>query len=106
MRNALGTLALVPPLPRPATPPAITPAEAGVRAAAAEAEAVNPRPWLDKVVHGDCTQILRRLPEDSVDMVLTDPPYLSATPTAAAGRYPTTTTAVGYSPPSPNSTES
>jgi len=76
MRNALGTLALVPPLPEAATPPAITPAQAGLRAAAAEAEAITPRPWLDKVVHGDCTQILRRLPENSVDMVLTDPPYI------------------------------
>ena len=76
MRNALGTLALVPPLPEAVATPAITPAQAGVRAAAAEAEAMNPRPWLDRVVHGDCTQILRRLPENSVDMVLTDPPYI------------------------------
>jgi DNA modification methylase len=59
-----------------ASMPPLTPAEAGARAAAAEAETPGITPWLDKVIHGDCQQILRRLPDASVDMVLTDPPYI------------------------------
>lgn len=66
MNNALAT--------QPASPPTLTPAPAGAGAAAAEPPPA--RPWLDKVVHGDCQQVLRRLPDACVDMVLTDPPYL------------------------------
>jgi len=32
--------------------------------------------FLDQVVTGDCLTVLPRLPAGSVDMVLTDPPYL------------------------------
>ncbi|HUO08163.1 MAG TPA: DNA methyltransferase [Phycisphaerae bacterium] len=32
--------------------------------------------YANRVVYGDCLQILRDLPSASVDMVLTDPPYL------------------------------
>ncbi|KAA0070463.1 DNA methyltransferase [Tardiphaga sp. P9-11] len=28
------------------------------------------------VIHGDCVEVMRRMPSTSVDMVLTDPPYL------------------------------
>jgi site-specific DNA-methyltransferase (adenine-specific) len=28
-----------------------------------------------RVLHGDCTQILKTLPDNSVDLVVTDPPY-------------------------------
>jgi site-specific DNA-methyltransferase (adenine-specific) len=62
--------------PEAVSQPTLTPAEAGIRAAQAEAEAPTAKPWLDKVVHGDCRQVLRRLPDACVDMVLTDPPYL------------------------------
>ena len=30
---------------------------------------------VNKVIHGDCFEVMRGLPDDSVDMVLTDPPY-------------------------------
>ena len=30
----------------------------------------------NRVINGDCTQVLKSLPERSVDFVLTDPPYL------------------------------
>lgn len=30
----------------------------------------------NQVIHGDCSQELRKLPDASVDLVLTDPPYL------------------------------
>lgn len=29
----------------------------------------------NQVLHGDCTQVLRSLPSESVDLVVTDPPY-------------------------------
>ena len=32
--------------------------------------------FLDQVVTGDCLTVLPQLPTGSVDMVLTDPPYL------------------------------
>lgn len=30
----------------------------------------------DRIIHGDCIEILTTLPDESVDLVLTDPPYL------------------------------
>jgi len=34
------------------------------------------RPYLDRVILGDCAEEMRQLPDGSADMVLTDPPYL------------------------------
>ena len=34
----------------------------------------------NRVVHGDCIKLLRRLPTASVDFVLTDPPVPSPLP--------------------------
>jgi len=31
--------------------------------------------FLDKVILGDCLQILRQLPDECVDMVFADPPF-------------------------------
>jgi site-specific DNA-methyltransferase (adenine-specific) len=31
---------------------------------------------LNTVVHGDCIEVMRRMPSASIDLVLTDPPYL------------------------------
>ncbi|HUA26167.1 MAG TPA: DNA methyltransferase [Steroidobacteraceae bacterium] len=46
-------------------------------------EAHNPKPYIgertmlvQKVIQGDCKAVLRTLPNESVDFVLTDPPYL------------------------------
>lgn len=33
-------------------------------------------PFLNTVAHGDCIQLLRQLPDASIDLALTDPPYL------------------------------
>jgi len=33
-------------------------------------------PFLNQLLHGDCLSVLPRLPSDSVDLVVTDPPYL------------------------------
>ncbi|MBQ8460573.1 site-specific DNA-methyltransferase [bacterium] len=32
--------------------------------------------FLNKIIHGDCFEVLKQIPENSVDLVLTDPPYL------------------------------
>ncbi|HWW87225.1 MAG TPA: DNA methyltransferase, partial [Vicinamibacterales bacterium] len=31
----------------------------------------------NRILHGDCVQVMRELPAESVDFVLTDPPYLA-----------------------------
>lgn len=33
--------------------------------------------YLNKIVKGDCLELLKRLPDESVDAVITDPPYCS-----------------------------
>ena len=35
---------------------------------------IDARP--DQVIQGDCIQVLKELPSESVDLVITDPPYL------------------------------
>jgi len=30
---------------------------------------------INRIIHGDCVGVMRKLPEESVDFVLTDPPY-------------------------------
>ena len=41
------------------------------------ASIVNPLPFaVNRVILGDCIQVLRQLPDASIDLVLTDPPYL------------------------------
>ncbi len=32
--------------------------------------------FTNTIVHGDCTQVKRQIPAQSVDSILTDPPYL------------------------------
>jgi len=34
--------------------------------------------YLNKIIHGDCMDILQELPDGGVDLILTDPPYLVA----------------------------
>jgi site-specific DNA-methyltransferase (adenine-specific) len=34
------------------------------------------RPWLDRILLGDCADEMRHLPDGCADMILTDPPYL------------------------------
>lgn len=33
-------------------------------------------PFLNRIVHGDCIEVLRGLPTNTIDLVVTDPPYL------------------------------
>ena len=32
--------------------------------------------FVNQIIHGDCTDVLRDIPRESVDLVVTDPPYL------------------------------
>lgn len=34
-----------------------------------------PQDFLDRIIYGDCLKVLRRIPDVSIDMILTDPPY-------------------------------
>lgn len=36
---------------------------------------ISPENCLDKIIHGDCLQVMRALPEKCVDVVITSPPY-------------------------------
>lgn len=32
--------------------------------------------FINRVIHGDCIDIMRRIPSESIDFILTDPPYI------------------------------
>lgn len=32
--------------------------------------------FIDQIIHGDSASILNTLPKDSLDLIVTDPPYL------------------------------
>jgi DNA modification methylase len=38
-------------------------------------ENINPENWINKIVQGDCLELLPKLKEDSVDITITSPPY-------------------------------
>ena len=44
-------------------------------AAAVRSNPVAMEPWLNKVHHGDCLELMRKLPIGSVDVIVTSPPY-------------------------------
>ena len=35
----------------------------------------NPYKFTPRLIHGDCLEVMADIPDGSVDMVLTDPPY-------------------------------
>jgi len=41
-----------------------------------QAQATIQNPLINTITHGDCIQVMRQMPENSVDFILTDPPYL------------------------------
>ena len=40
--------------------------------------------YLDKIINADCLDILKHLPDNCVDLVITDPPYLIKNTTAGS----------------------
>ncbi len=54
--------------------------------------------FTNRILHGDCIDVMRQMPAASVDFILTDPPYLvNYTATALAARYGTIPTPTGSS---------
>jgi site-specific DNA-methyltransferase (adenine-specific) len=39
------------------------------------AEAMTPLPATNRILHGDCLELMRSMPSDSVDLIVTSPPY-------------------------------
>ncbi|NER93520.1 MAG: DNA methylase [Symploca sp. SIO1B1] len=35
----------------------------------------NLSPFLNKIIHGDCIEVMRQMPSESVHLIVTDPPY-------------------------------
>ena len=35
----------------------------------------NALPWVDRLVHGDCLELIKKVPEGAVDLVFADPPF-------------------------------
>ena len=35
----------------------------------------HPKEFLNKVICGDCLEVMRQMPDDSIDLVVTSPPY-------------------------------
>jgi len=40
----------------------------------------------NKIIHGDCRQILKQIPNDSIDCIITDPPYMISQKGKSIGR--------------------
>ena len=41
-----------------------------------QAQSSTRHSFINTIVHGDCVEIMRQMPANSVDLILTDPPYL------------------------------
>ena len=33
-------------------------------------------PFINRIIHGDCIEVMRTMPETSVNLIVTDPPYI------------------------------
>jgi site-specific DNA-methyltransferase (adenine-specific) len=40
-----------------------------------QTQATIQNPLINTIAHGDCIQVMRQMPANSVDFILTDPPY-------------------------------
>lgn len=45
-------------------------------------------PWQNQIHHGDCLQIMQNMPTDSVDLIVTSPPYADARKHTYGGVHP------------------
>ena len=43
--------------------------------------------YLNKIIQGDCLEVLKSLPDNSVDLIVTSPPYGDSRTTVAYGQY-------------------
>lgn len=50
---------------------------------------VNQQPtWFDQILLGDCQELLRQMPADSVDLIVTSPPYADSRKNTYSGIHP------------------
>jgi predicted methyltransferase len=56
----------------------------------------SPNPFRNRIVQGDCTQVMRQMASGSVDFILTDPPMAAITGLAMVRPIATTTTHHGF----------
>ena len=53
---------------------------------------VSPQPsideWLDRIIQGDCLSVLRQIPSDAVDLIVTSPPYADSRKNTYGGVHP------------------
>jgi DNA modification methylase len=58
---------------------------------ALEAQAIaNPDIWRDKIIHGDCLEILKGMPCNVIDFIVTSPPYADSRKSTYGGVHPDT----------------
>jgi len=39
---------------------------------------IYPDDFLDKIIHGDCLEVMKDIPDGSIDLIITSPPYFNA----------------------------
>lgn len=44
--------------------------------------------YLNKITCGDCYELIKQLPDHSIDLIVTDPPYLIENTKAGGGEQP------------------
>lgn len=49
---------------------------------------VLPSTWNDRIINGDCLQVLRSMPDDIVDLIVTSPPYADSRKKTYGGIHP------------------
>jgi site-specific DNA-methyltransferase (adenine-specific) len=60
----------------------------------------HPEHMLDNVTRGDCVEVMKDMRAGSVDLILTDPPYLVNYRDRSSRQVKTTTTLTGWNRPS------
>lgn len=53
-----------------------------------EAEETPSTPFLNRILHGDCRDLLKQLPDESIDLIITSPPYADQRKEVYGGIYP------------------
>jgi site-specific DNA-methyltransferase (adenine-specific) len=53
-----------------------------------EAEETPSTPFLNRILHGDCRDLLKQLPDESIDLIITSPPYADQRKEVYGGIHP------------------
>lgn len=52
------------------------------------AEVTPSTPFLNRILHGDCRDLLKQLPDESIDLIITSPPYADQRKEVYGGIHP------------------